>query len=185
MTWIEVVSDAVKIGLGAIIAGVFAWLVARHDSKSAIQKLRFERRTKILSDVAQQYETYFRSFLKLTQHLSGIDAAEKAPFKNEADKLIRPQFLADLRAEGANLRMRLIQESVECLAGQSQLMLLGEKECVKRTGHLSRAIQDADMSYKFDGKTFDLSGLEKANVAVREERKLFYEEMRKAFDRIS
>ena len=183
MTWIEVASDAVKIGLGALIAGVFTWLVAWHQSRSEIQKLRFERRTKILSDVAQEYEAYFQSFLKLTQHLSGIDSAEKAPFKNDADKLMRPQFLIELRAEGVNLRMRLIEKSVECLAGQSQLMLLGEKGCVERIGLLSKAIQDADRSYKFDGKTFDLSEMEKSNLAVREARRLFYEEMRKAFDK--
>ena len=137
----------------------------------------------LVSDVAQEYEAYFQSFLKLTQHLSGIDSAEKAPFKNDADKLMRPQFLIELRAEGVNLRMRLIEKSVECLAGQSQLMLLGEKGCVERIGLLSKAIQDADRSYKFDGKTFDLSEMDKSSLAVREARRLFYEEMRKAFDK--
>src|SRR5690349_65493 len=172
--WIPVIHDAIKIGLGGLIGGFFAWMVAGHNSKSAIQKLQFERRTKILSDVAQQYEDYFQSFLKLTQHLSGIDHAQRAPFTSEADKLLRPQFLTELRAKGVDLRMGIVKKSAECLAAQSQLMLLGEKECVQKTSILAKAIQDADMSYKFDGKTFDLTGVNNTSLAVREARKDFY-----------
>ena len=40
--WIPVIGDAVKIGLGALIGGFFAWLLARHNAKSAIEDLRLE-----------------------------------------------------------------------------------------------------------------------------------------------
>jgi hypothetical protein len=70
----QVVDDAVKIGLGAIIAGVFAWLGDRHNSRSAIQKLKFEKKTQILSEAAKIHEEHFQAFYKFSLALLVIDA---------------------------------------------------------------------------------------------------------------
>jgi len=41
-TWIDIVDDAVKIGLGAAISGVFAWVVARRYTRTEVGKVVLE-----------------------------------------------------------------------------------------------------------------------------------------------
>ena len=69
LTWIQVADDAIKIGLGALIGGLFTWIVARHNNKSAIKKLQFERKAQILSDAAKIHEEHFQTFYKYSLHL--------------------------------------------------------------------------------------------------------------------
>lgn len=182
-TWIQVIDDAIKIGLGALIGGFFAWLVARYNAKSTIQKLAFERRSKILSDAAQSYESFFRAFLKYSTHLCGIAEASQAKSTGSSGEAFYHSFLADRATEALKLRIHMVESMQQSFAAQSQLMLLGEDRCRERAESLYAAIMAADASYKFDGKSFTLAQYQPTSEAVRDARIDFYREMQTAFRR--
>lgn len=182
-TWIHVFDDAVKIGLGATIAGFFAWLVACNNAKSSIQKLVFERKSKILSDAAQTYEAFFQAFLKYSGHLCGIAEAAKTKL-DPSLKMVCDSFLADRFVEAVNLRLRMKEQMEASFTAQSLLMLLGEDQCRAKAEAFYRAIMAADTSYQFDGRSFSLERFEPANEVVREARITFYREMQEAFKKV-
>ena len=182
-TWIDVADDAVKIGLGGVIGGVFTWLVARYNAKSTIQRLQFERRSTILLRAADVYEAFFQAWFKYSTLLIGIANASQTTPKNELEADIFHSLLAERGTEATDLRLNMKQKMEESFTAQSQLMLLGEEHCKKCAEGLHRAIMAADAGYKFDGQSFDLTNFTVTHEEVRKAREAFYNEMQKAFHR--
>jgi hypothetical protein len=181
VTGIEVLDDAVKIGLGGLIGGIFAFLVARQGTKGNIQRLKFERRSKILQEAAQKYEDFFQAFYRYSSLLAGIEGA-----KPPEDVLARIAFRDLLREQikkALGLRFQWAEQTNNALAAQAQLMLLGEEQCRKRAEALWKAIVDADAGYQFDGSKFDLSRADETEKVVRDAREAFYKEMQRAFEK--
>ncbi|WP_182406978.1 hypothetical protein [Psychrobacter sp. GP33] len=58
MTWIEVVDSAVKIGLGALIAGVIAFLLSSTQHRNELKKSKVEREFEMLKEVAEKVENF-------------------------------------------------------------------------------------------------------------------------------
>ena len=58
MTWIEVVDSAVKIGLGALIAGVITFLLSSTQHRNELKKSKVEREFEILKEVAEKVENF-------------------------------------------------------------------------------------------------------------------------------
>jgi len=58
MTWIEVVDSAVKIGLGALIAGVIAFLLSSTQHRNELKKAKIEREFEMLKEVAEKVENF-------------------------------------------------------------------------------------------------------------------------------
>ena len=58
MTWIEVVDSAVKIGLGAIIAGFIAFLLSTTQHHNELKKAKVEREFEMLKEVAEKVEKF-------------------------------------------------------------------------------------------------------------------------------
>ena len=181
LTWIQVADDAIKIGLGALIGGVFAWIVAWHNNKSAIKKLEFERRTRILSDVAQVFEDYFQAFFKFGSHLCFLEEASKKEMKSGQSQALLNAMLQSELNKAHSLQVQMAQKLPETIKAQSQILLLGEQACLERAQFMMKAIMETDSSYKFDGKTFDVSRYEETGKIVRDSREAFYKEMQKAF----
>ncbi|MSU57173.1 MAG: hypothetical protein EXS35_03150 [Pedosphaera sp.] len=181
--WIPVVDDAIKIGASGLIGGVFAWLVAKHTSSSTMQRLHFERRSKILSEVAQQYETFFQAFVAYSSHVAGMTDAMSKPPKSPAGEIVQAEFMAKFSSQAMYLQLELAGKIQNSLTGQAQLLLLGEKKCVEKAEALHGAISVAQNSCRFDGKKYELSGLPEAAAGVRSARIAFYEEMKKAFNK--
>jgi hypothetical protein len=182
--WIPVIDNAVKIGLGALVGGFFAWLVARHNAKSAIEKLVFERRTKILSETAEIFEAYFQSFLKYSNRLCGIAEASRSRPTKPSVEAFYDSLLAEQANEALKLRFQMSEQMERTFTAQSQLMLLDEEKCLKKAEALYATIGAADESYKFDGKSFSLADWKATSEAVRDARIAFYREMRNAFGKV-
>jgi len=175
MTWIEVADSAVKIGLGALMTGMFGWFVANHVSKSAMQKMKFERRSKLLEEIADAHEAYFQSFMDFSLCLDGI----RALGVKANDPIVKT-----IGAEPTPLLRKMSEKSNDIIFAQSRLMLLGETECERRARELHKAIVDSFQQLKWDGVTFDLSHLPEMSRVIREAREAFYKEMRVAFDKV-
>lgn len=181
LTWVQVADDAIKIGLGALIGGVFAWIVAWHNNKNAIKKLEFERRTRILSEVAQCYEDFFQAFFKFGRHLCYLADASKKELESEKARALLQAMLQSELNNAHSLQVQLAQKRDETIKAQSQILLLGEESCLEKAQLMMKAIMDAELSYKFDGKSFDVSHYEETGKIVRSARESFYKEMHKAF----
>lgn len=58
MTWLEVVDSAVKIGLGALIAGGSTFLIGFYQHRRELEKERIKREFEMLKQVAEQVEAF-------------------------------------------------------------------------------------------------------------------------------
>ncbi|HKW29316.1 MAG TPA: hypothetical protein VJT54_08280 [Verrucomicrobiae bacterium] len=178
---LQVIDDAIKIGLGGIIGGIFAWIVARHNNKSVIKKLEFERRTRILSEVAESYENFFQQFFEFSTCLCVLaETAGKKADNPQAQALFDAFFQTKLN-QANRIHVEKAQRLHETIKAQSQLLLLGEQSCMEKAQAMMSAMMGAEASYKFDGKSFDMSQYEQTGKIVRAAREAFYKEMQKAF----
>ena len=71
MLWIEVVSDAVKIGLGALIGGIFAFVTARQAHKIRLNEEYSRRRRDQLEKISETFERVSRF---VTDHVATLNA---------------------------------------------------------------------------------------------------------------
>jgi hypothetical protein len=181
-TWIDIVDDAVKIGLGAAISGLFAWVVARRYTRAEVDKVVLERRAQILAEVSDRYETVFQAYLKYSNLLLGIAGASNDPPEDHDQAAIHRALLAGQGTTATDLRVALHDKMQEAFGAQSRLMLLGESACRKKAEQFHMAVLEADSSFKFDGQGFDLSKYVSMTKAVRDAREEFYSEMSKAFE---
>lgn len=180
VTWVSVADTAVKIGLAAAMSGFFAWLVARHTTRSAITKLLFEQRLDRLMSAAEQYETFFQSYLQYTNALAGLVAAGESAEHDDPTGEVYPQMLAQGSTDATNLKVEMLGKMEQAFLAQSTLMMLGDAECCEAAEKLHLAITEANQKIKFDGVTIDLTALPECHVAVSEARKTFYSYMAKA-----
>lgn len=64
MTWIEVADSAIKIGLGALIAGFITFLLSSIQHKNELAKAKVAREFEMLKEVAENIETFNRIALR-------------------------------------------------------------------------------------------------------------------------
>ena len=64
MIWIEVVDSAVKIGLGALIAGVITFLLSSTQHRNELKKAKVEREFEMLKEVAEKVEIFNHNALR-------------------------------------------------------------------------------------------------------------------------
>lgn len=64
MTALEVLDSAVKIGLGALIAGISTFFLGRHQHTRELEKARINREFEVLKQTAEQIELFTHVALK-------------------------------------------------------------------------------------------------------------------------
>src|SRR6185369_4794511 len=109
-------------------------------AKSALQKLMFERRSKMLSDAAQAYEVFFQSFWSYSTRLTWIADAKRVPLTGESAEAIRALQLQSEVTVALDLRQKMVTRIQDCFTAQAQLMLLGEEKCREKAEALHAAI---------------------------------------------
>ncbi|MGL6312407.1 hypothetical protein [Vibrio sp. WXL103] len=70
--WVNVVDTAVKIGLGAVISGVFTYLGLKLSHRSDKEKFMLEHKTKLLEKIAEDIDTYFTALDSYIAKFAGI-----------------------------------------------------------------------------------------------------------------
>src|SRR5215203_1779965 len=61
MTPLELADTAVKIGLGALVAGVFALLGASRQHRRELERERLKPRERVLEKVAEEFELVYQA----------------------------------------------------------------------------------------------------------------------------
>lgn len=70
--WVDIVDTSVKIGLGALITGVFTYLGIRYSHKSERRKFMLGHNAKLLEQAAEDVEKYFSSWDYFVGTVGGI-----------------------------------------------------------------------------------------------------------------
>jgi len=76
MTWIEVASDAVKIGLGAFVAGIFAVLIAFFNHRFKTKEKSGNRRRKAINEAIDTFEEVALSTMNEVRSLRAENESE-------------------------------------------------------------------------------------------------------------
>ena len=64
MTFVEVTDSAVKIGLGALLSGIFAWLAMRNQQRHDVARERLRRRFDAIEAIADQFHAASRTYVE-------------------------------------------------------------------------------------------------------------------------
>jgi hypothetical protein len=99
MTWIDVVDDAIKIGLGALVGGMFSLLVLWRTHQHEINKELLRRKQDSLQTIAEEFETFHSKLMNLTS----IYSAHITILKQEG---INPPDTHDIRRADSSFAIR-------------------------------------------------------------------------------
>jgi len=113
MTWIEVVDSAVKIGLGALITGIIAFVLSTTQHRNDRKKSKVAREFEMLKEVAEKVESFNHVALKYWA------LATDWRRKLELDRsLVKPKSLLDAQKD-------LFNSFSELTNAESLLLLFG------------------------------------------------------------
>ena len=115
MTWLEIIDSAVKIGLGALIAGASAWALARGQYSHDLRKSKVAREFELLKDIAEKVERFTHSALKYWAISADWHRARRTnPNAIKSDTLLSAQ-------------KELFSRFNELTSAEAFLLLLGQK----------------------------------------------------------
>jgi len=87
MTWIEVSSDAIKIGLGALIAAISAYIVARLNQRNEYIKAYLTQKTKKLDSTIEILNEIHKRFAHYTANVSNYFGAKQQNYTHTANEI--------------------------------------------------------------------------------------------------
>jgi hypothetical protein len=164
VTPIEVLDTAVKIGLGALISGAAAYLIATLNHRKDIEKAHAYRRRELLEGVAEQIENFTYLTLKYWA-LTG----------EQADYLRSNTQPPELRlAEWRRVREELTDAFRELTSAEAKLLLLGEGEAQMLLRDYGNCVTEF-RSETFDGgKTLSQSDVKERRVKILSKREALF-----------
>lgn len=74
---LDVVDTAIKIGLGALISGVFTYLGIKLNKQADKKKYYLEHKVKLIEDTSESIHLYFTAWLSFSSTITGIAKHEK------------------------------------------------------------------------------------------------------------
>jgi hypothetical protein len=136
MTALELADTAVKIGLGALIAGGFALLSSGRQHKQELERERMKRRERVLEKIAEEFELAYQALSAKYERIGGLaNVVRDARYRPNAQDCLHgvddfPRLhviesrllLLGMRAE-ADMMMRFRQ-----IAGEFEKMALPEDQ---------------------------------------------------------
>jgi len=138
--WIDVADTAVKIGLGSLITGIFAYLGTNLSGRSAKDKFMLEHKTKLVEQVAENIEEYFAAWNAYIAKIAGIT-------KHRQNKGTEGNGLNDVQKEAISERDQMLVKSWQKRGTAiSRLRLM--KADVTTTALLEAAILESELRNK-------------------------------------
>ena len=118
MTFLDVLDSAVKIGLGALIAGASAILLSRSQHHRELTRARIDREFEILKDVAEQTERFTQAALKYWALAADAHRARRQ------EKPLSERKAANL----AEINDAMFNIFHELTSSEAKLLLLGKRD---------------------------------------------------------
>lgn len=119
VTWAQVASDAVKIGLGALVGGGFGVWLALLNNRQQIARDFHTRKRQILEDVVTQFDKFFKDLTLFATNL------RNASYIKRSGQFVSQEDLKELAA----LEKKLFLSFTILASVSSRLLLLGEPGC--------------------------------------------------------
>lgn len=103
MTWVEVIDSVMKIGLGAVIGGVFSVVALRMNYRNEKEKELRARKIKMVEEAVEQAEKFFNTHSNFISRLTWIvEDAEGAPIQIAPETQAKLKERDDLLLESAD-----------------------------------------------------------------------------------
>lgn len=145
MTWIEVIDSAVKIGLGALITGILAFVLSTTQHRNNLKKAKVEREFEMLKEVAEKVESFNHNALRYWALSS--DWRRRLVLDSSIEK---PSELSVVQNEFFNSFKELTKS-------ESLLLLFGYKDASVKVREYGELIRDFYSRVKDTSKPFELS----------------------------
>lgn len=118
MAWLDIIDSAVKIGLGAMVAGVSALLLSQSQHHRDLSKAKVDREFEILKDVAEKTECFTQAALRYWSLASDSHRLKRS------GKPVSDKKSSDL----ANSKATLFDLYHELTNSEAMLLLLGKRD---------------------------------------------------------
>lgn len=170
-TWIEIADTTVKIGLGAIISGASAYMLARHNYSKSIEKEYLLKHREVMESVTIDIEEMTHTLLKYWSFILDWARNKEKGIKNSDEK---SDQITDLRAEVFSLFKGIS-------SAEGRLLLLGCKEQQSILRAYGETISEFYRYASRNNDDMDYVTLEKWRVTLLSERERLYSSLCKAY----
>lgn len=177
---LEILHDALKILGGGLVAGFFARLVAKHQTESALQKLKFERRTRVLDEVLAKAVALNGAFVAFYGNVTGLVSGGRVAESIEIEPASGELPAKTLRDKVKESHLAYAQMSVSWVEISTKLAILGEPQADKALQEFQSAVNRAVELW--NGRKWK-DDPDQAVLRIRSAYTAFCGEMRTAFDR--
>ena len=133
MTWMDIVNTAMKIGLGALIAGTVSLFSLRMSHRNEREKEFRAHRIKTIENVAGYVDEFFNAHLRLISKIAWYadqNDGRKTPVTEEMEMTIRKPD------------ENLLEASDQLRVAVTRLRLLGARECVYDLKHAANLVMN-------------------------------------------
>lgn len=120
MTWVDVIDSVVKIGLGAVIGGLFSVVALRMNYRNEREKERRARKIKMVEEAVDQTEKFFNTHANFISRLTWI--------VEEADG-VPTQIAPDMHAHLKERDDLLLESADQAHIAASRFSLLNADDC--------------------------------------------------------
>jgi gas vesicle protein len=170
MTWIEVTDSALKIGLGALIAGLISLLLARAARTHELRKDQIRRRQDTIEKIAEEFERVQAQFVGLF-----------ATYSTYADHYQVP-IIKDLQRKKVVEAMNGVETALHSLHTiESKLLLLGLDSCTQIVVSYRLAVVELQNQVRLEPPFPDKTKFESSAKNFSEIRTRFYKAISKAY----
>ncbi|MCS6101293.1 hypothetical protein [Shewanella baltica] len=170
-TWIEIADTTVKIGLGAIISGASAYMLARHNHSKSIEKEYLLKHREVMELVTLDIEEMTHVLLKYWSFILDWERNKEKGIKNSEEK---SEQITNLRSEVFSLFKGLS-------SAEGRLLLLGCKEQQSSLRAYGEKISEFYRYASRNNDEMDCAILEEWRIKLLSEREGLYSSLSKAY----
>ena len=169
--FLQITDTSLKIGLGALIAAVTAWVVLRRAAPQQANNLRDHRRLQILEDVSTQVGTVTHIFAKYSSLVvESIQFGERWPQAR--------------RLELESVNTELVAEFKKLAEAEAKLLMLGEKNLERSLRLYGAKIAVYRKQVYVGRKDISLEQITALKNAINQVREQFYDMLSRKYDRL-
>ncbi|WP_331346486.1 energy transducer TonB [Cellvibrio sp. UBA7661] len=169
--FLQITDTSLKIGLGALIAAVTAWVVLRRSAPQQSNSLRDNRRLQILEEVSTQVGTVTHIFAKYSSLVvESIQFGDRWPQAR--------------RIELESVNTELVAEFKKLAEAEARLLMLGEKNLERSLRLYGAKIAVYRKQVYVGRKDISLEQITALKNAITQVREQFYDMLSRKYDRL-
>jgi len=169
--FLQLTDTSLKIGLGALIAAITAWIVLRKNNQQPGNSARENRRLQILEDVSTQVGTVTHIFAKYSSLVvESIQFGERWPQAR--------------RVELDSVNTELVAEFKRLAEAEAKLLMLGEKNLERSLRLYGAKIAVYRKQVYVGRKDISLEQITALKNTIVQVREQFYDMLSRKYDRL-